>query len=85
MSAQKQGASLGAEGGPWCPAWPAAAWWCWQASRARRVRPPGPAASQQPAAISNRASVAARRIVAECTASRASGARLFGGAKKGPP
>ena len=24
MSAQKQGASLGTEGGPWCPAWPAA-------------------------------------------------------------
>src|SRR3989440_6267400 len=49
MSAQKQGASLGADG-PWCPAWPAAACWCWQASRARTVRPPGPAASQQAAA-----------------------------------
>src|SRR2546426_3922839 len=62
MSAQKQGASLGAEGGPWCPAWPAAAWWCRQASRARTVRPPGPAASQHPAASSNAMRVVACRI-----------------------
>src|SRR3989442_15399998 len=61
MSAQKQGASLGATG-PWCPAWPAAAWACWQASRARTVRPPGPAASQHAAPSSKTVNVAARRI-----------------------
>src|SRR5207249_7929142 len=61
MSAQKQGGSLGATG-PWCPAWPAAAWWCWQATRARTVRPPGPPASQHPAASSSTVSVVACRI-----------------------
>src|SRR2546425_7139053 len=61
MSAQKQGASLGADGEPWGPAWPAA-WWGWQASRARTVRPPGPAASQQAAASGRRATVAGRGI-----------------------